>query len=1070
MRVSLWKKVFASFSSLFAVTLALALWLAYGLNVLHDSRHALRLLSDFRVQLRALQNLHPPTPQESDLFEHADMETELARAGALVDRLLALSPPLDAQRRASLLSVRATLASYGRFYDELSERYKVDRAFPEATFAFFSGYWLQGVTKVHAPEVEARLDRVLWLCNRWYHERNPAWIAELRVQAAELGPLMADEDARVKLLDLVQQAERNADNYQTIRERQAELRQLLDQLARLANETIFAIEARDERDRRQLEITLYALLGLALLLTLGLWLLTAGYFRRFLAAQRQAIAAIQAGQFDYPMPRLADDELGDLAHFLKALALNLKSSDLELRLAASTFETHEAILMTDAEARILRVNRAFLRLTGYAETEVMGRDPQVFQASDGDPRLLARIRHALRRAGQWTGEALCLRKTGERIPVWLSVTAVLDARLDVTHYVGHVVDLSALHAQRRTIERKVAEEQVLGELLRLSLEPLALEPYLERCLATLLNALPWLSAQRSGCIFLAEELLARPASAQAPLAGMRLVAARLGAGMGSEVCQRIGLGGCLCSEAARRRKIVQVGGLGGAAALKRGCCEPSLGQYSVPIMRGERVLGVLACHLPPDHARDPAEAAFLRRVADILSMGVMHHHAETEMHFQASHDSLTRLPNRHLLLSHLGTALARARRHGHVGALLFIDLDNFKTINDSLGHPVGDCLLQEVGERLKATQRQEDTAARLGGDEFVVLLSELADDEERAAARAEQVAVKVLDSLTQPCLVGGQELHVTASMGIALFPGDARSPDDVIRKADTAMYRAKDEGRNTFRHFLPEMQAAVEERLRIQTELRRALTEDQLCLHYQPQVDQDGRLVGAEALVRWNHPERGLLGPDHFIPIAEQNGQILAMGDWVLRSACRQLAAWSASPPHSVAINVSPLQFAQDGFVDSVERVLAESGADPRRLMLEVTESVVLGSVEAAAEKMRHLRRLGIRFSLDDFGTGYSSLAYLKRLPLSELKIDRSFVRDIHHDRDDANLVETIIALASRMGLEVIAEGVESERQLRFLIESGCRGFQGYYFGRPMPVEAFEAFMEAPSCPTEPAG
>jgi diguanylate cyclase (GGDEF)-like protein/PAS domain S-box-containing protein len=431
---------------------------------------------------------------------------------------------------------------------------------------------------------------------------------------------------------------------------------------------------------------------------------------------------------------------------------------------------------------------------------------------------------------------------------------------------------------------------------------------------------------------------------------------------------------------------------------------------------------------------------------------------------QATFDALTDLPNRRLLLDRLNQALARCWRHGHFGAVLFIDLDNFKSINDSLGHPIGDALLQEVAKRLRETLREEDTSARLGGDEFVVLFSELSDKEEQAANLAQLGAEKLQMAISVPYEIQDHVLHLTPSIGIAMLPMDDEDADDILKYADTAMYRAKDAGRNAIRFFLPSMQLAAVERLNLQNDLRQALVRDEFYLHFQPQVDASGNLVGAEALLRWEHPERGNVAPGSFIMVAEETGQILAIGERVLERALDRLNAWvdeiSESSFRNLAINVSPQQFRQSGFVMQIERLLAETGAKPEYLTLELTEGVLVENLEDTIKKMETLKKLGIRFSIDDFGTGYSSLSYLKRLPLDELKIDRSFIRDIIIDPSDANLVETIIAMARHLGLEVVAEGVETKEQLDFLLEKGCKFFQGYYFSHPQPVENFTELLK----------
>ncbi|MBT9513687.1 MAG: EAL domain-containing protein [Acidovorax sp.] len=429
--------------------------------------------------------------------------------------------------------------------------------------------------------------------------------------------------------------------------------------------------------------------------------------------------------------------------------------------------------------------------------------------------------------------------------------------------------------------------------------------------------------------------------------------------------------------------------------------------------------------------------------------------AEAQIQRLAFYDELTGLPNRRLLMDRLERAVAASTREGCHGALLFLDLDNFKGINDTLGHEWGDRLLVQVGARVSACVRATDTVARLGGDEFVVVIEGLHAEEAEAAAEAEAVAQKVLAALNQPYQVDGCEMHSTPSIGIALFL-DAQQPvQELLKRADLAMYQAKAQGRNMLCFFDPDMQAAASARSALEGDIRQGVARNEFLLHYQPVVDEAGQLLGAEALVRWNHPQRGMVPPADFIPLAEQTGLILPLGRQVLAMACSQLAAWAADPTKAgwtLAVNVSAQEFRQPDFVQDVLSVLRASGADARRLKLELTESLLLHDVEDSILKMQALRTLGVGFSLDDFGTGYSSLSYLKRLPLDQLKIDQSFVRDVLTDPNDAAIACTIITLARSLGLDVVAEGVETEGQRAFLLRNGCKRFQGYLFGRPGPV------------------
>lgn len=424
--------------------------------------------------------------------------------------------------------------------------------------------------------------------------------------------------------------------------------------------------------------------------------------------------------------------------------------------------------------------------------------------------------------------------------------------------------------------------------------------------------------------------------------------------------------------------------------------------------------------------------------------------AEERVMHLANHDALTGLPNRRLLIDRLGQALALAHRENHQVAVLFMDLDRFKTINDSLGHMKGDALLQNVARRLSETLREGDTVSRLGGDEFVIVLPSL--DQPKAA---EKVALKLVDALAPPIDLGGQELRVSASIGISLFPEDGRDTETLLRNADSAMYHAKDMGRNNYQFFMEQMNVAAAERLRLENDLHRALERQEFELHFQPRVSvANGLACGIEALIRWRHPERGLVLPEHFIPVAEDTGLIVPIGEWVINEACRQGTAWCAAglPKLPVAVNLSPRQFRQSNLVDTVARAIERYGWPCKLLELEITEGVLMQQTSETLKTLEALNRLGVGLAIDDFGTGYSSLSYLKRFPVDFLKIDQSFVRDIAVDPDDATIVTAIIGLAHNLGLTVVAEGVENASQLDFIRDAGCDEAQGYHIGRPMPA------------------
>jgi diguanylate cyclase (GGDEF)-like protein/PAS domain S-box-containing protein len=436
--------------------------------------------------------------------------------------------------------------------------------------------------------------------------------------------------------------------------------------------------------------------------------------------------------------------------------------------------------------------------------------------------------------------------------------------------------------------------------------------------------------------------------------------------------------------------------------------------------------------------------------------------AEQKIHQLAFFDALTGLPNRRLLLDRLNQAVAASDRNDCYAALMFLDLDDFKKLNDSRGHDMGDLLLIEVARRLQNCVRDGDSVARIGGDEFVVVLEMLSQHKEVAGLQAELVGEKIRTALNAPYQLNQYAHHTTPSIGIVLFRGHEENIDNLLKFADTAMYQAKAAGRNAIRNYDPDMQATLEARVQMEVELRSALSQQQFRLYYQIQVDSQRRPVGAEVLLRWVHPERGLISPLQFISVCEQTGLILPLGLWVLARACEQLKLWqddALTRDLVLAVNVSATQFRQADFVPEVERVLKESGANPSRLKLELTESVVLEQVEETILKMREINRLGVGFSMDDFGTGYSSLQYLKRLPLDQIKIDQSFVRDIATDPNDAAIVQTVIAMTEAMGLTVIAEGVETEAQFEFLDLRGCNAFQGYLFSKPVPLDQFEALL-----------
>lgn len=558
-----------------------------------------------------------------------------------------------------------------------------------------------------------------------------------------------------------------------------------------------------------------------------------------------------------------------------------RETEAEMRLAAVAFQTQEGIMVTDADSVILRVNDAFVNITGYAPEECVGKTASILRSGKQDSAFYKDMWHAIVTTGGWEGELWNRRKNGEIYPERLVITGVRNEEGKIVNYVGTFTDI--------TMNRASAE-----------------------------------------------------------------------------------------------------------------------------------------------------------KIRDL-----------------AFYDTLTHLPNRRLFMDRLHQAMTMNARSGQKGALFLLDLDNFKTINDTLGHDMGDALLQQVAERIKFTLREEDTVARLGGDEFVILVADLGRDALEAADKARDVGIKLQSPLNQPYRLGTQLHQNSPSIGVTIFSGNERA-EDLVKQADIAMYQAKRAGKNTLRFFDQQMQEAVNAHAALERDLRIALDRKQFELYYQIQVDNAGRAIGAEALIRWNHPERGLVSPGSFIPVAEDSGLIVEIGDWVLEQACIQLKAWEGSPDTRdlvLAVNLSSASFRPSQDFDVLLEIVKRHRINPTRLKIEITESLLLDDVERITNFLRELKAIGIRLAMDDFGTGYSSLSYLKRLPIDQVKIDQSFVRDIAEDENDRAIVETIIAMARSLKMGVIAEGVETDEQKEFLIGKGCMAFQGYLFGKPLPLDQFETLL-----------
>jgi diguanylate cyclase (GGDEF)-like protein/PAS domain S-box-containing protein len=689
--------------------------------------------------------------------------------------------------------------------------------------------------------------------------------------------------------------------------------------------------------------------------------------------------------------------------------------DKEDRYRASFDQAAVGILHTSLEGRILKCNECFARIVGYSPEELVGSNFQEITPPEDRDSGKSAANHLLSgEASSASFEKRYLRRDGSLTWVTLTISIQHDDEGRPLFFLTLVQDINA---------RKQAEE-LLGaaqEALRLSEERYrtAFQMSLDSINLNRLSDGIYVDCNKA---FLETTGYAR-----------------------EEVIGHSSIELNIWENPANRSKLVEI-------LHRQGVCRNF--EARLRKKKGE-MFWVLMSASVIELEGIPCVLSISRDISDVKT-------AQDEIRHLAFYDPLTELPNRRLLLERLRQTVTASKRCGRQRALLFIDLDNFKSLNDTLGHAVGDLLLKEVGERLTGCVRAVDTAARVGGDEFVVILEDLGRTSEEAAARAGSVAEKILASITQPYVLAGRECRSTASMGITVFGDGNESSSAILQQADIAMYQAKAAGREAIRFFAPALQSAVNARAALEGELHQGIRNREFELWYQPQVD-GGRVVGAEALLRWNHPRRGVLLPAEFISLAEETGLIVALGNQVLEDACRQLAVWAQRRETawlSVAVNVSPRQFRQADFADRVLAVLETTGANPRSLELEITESLLVEDMEEAIAIMNALRSRGLRLSLDDFGTGYSSLAYLKRLPLDRLKIDSSFVRDMLADAKSKAIAHAIIWLSREMNLPVLAEGVETEEQRAWLAGLGCHAYQGYLFSPPVPVEQFQLLLD----------
>ncbi len=724
----------------------------------------------------------------------------------------------------------------------------------------------------------------------------------------------------------------------------------------------------------------------------------------------------------------------------------MKAAEVELRISAVAFEAHEAIMITDHETNIVRVNERFRDLTGFSLDEVYGQKPSLFKSGLHDQDFYKQMWRDLNLYGYWQGEIYNKKKSGDIFPEWLSISVVKDKKGQISHYVSHFRDITEIKLQEEHIRRTVGEEKVLSKLLQLSFEPLEL--FLQHAAEELVSV-DWLNILPHCGIFLNENngegwVLKLIANHNLP---MELV----------ESCTKVSFGKCFCGKAAAEQQLQFINYSENKSSERCKNMAPQ-GHFNVPILDGEKVLGVIVLFVAQEHQQKDYEANFLKRVADTLSLCISRKQAEAQAQYLAYHDGLTKLPNRLLLIDRLKQIIASDKRNNRYSALMYIDFDRFKNINDSLGHPVGDALLIEIAKRFSRIVRAEDTVARLGGDEFVVVITDIVPEHDAAILEARTVAEKLQATIAEEFHVMEHVLFTSLSAGIVIITGEESDPDTLLMQADTAMYKAKESGRDKVKFFLPEMQDVADKRLNLEKELRYALERDELHLFYQPQFNQHNELFGAEALLRWQHKKHGMISPADFIPIAEETGLILPIGEWVLHTACEQIKAWQHLQGfRHISVNVSPAQFRQADFVETVKHVVAATRIDPKKLTLEITEGIMVSQGDEVIKKMAALKRLGVHFSIDDFGTGFSSLAYLKRFPVDQLKIDKSFVDDICSEDENAQvIIETIIVMAERLGFEIIAEGVETKEQLTFLKSRKCWNYQGYYFSKALERKDFE--------------
>ena len=751
-----------------------------------------------------------------------------------------------------------------------------------------------------------------------------------------------------------------------------------------------------------------ALVALGLLFMATLLFLTRRYITAPFGQLANLAQRLAAGDLDARLEIQGQGEAAVLAESLHRMAARIERNiailhENEERLSVTLDSIGDAVLVTDEKGLITRMNSEAERLTGWKEEEALSRPlGEVFHivnARTGEPAIdpVARVLREGKVVGLANHTAL-ISRDGSEYQIADSAAPIRTREGEILGVVMVFHDVTEAYQAQENLARLTRQLQDLTNALPDPVFVLSREgEYLE-----IFGGPPRLLVSSR------ETLLGRRVDEMLPEPQATLVLDTIEKTLVSE--------------------------------------SPQLVEYELEVPAGKRFF---EGHCAPFHVKGREAVVWLAR--DITRRK----QAEEDAARLALYDPLTGLPNRRMFLERLEQALARAHRIGENGALLFIDLDHFKSINDTMGHLTGDLVLQEVAARIRPILRTEDMASRLGGDEFVVLLEDLGADKISASERAEAVAHKLHEAFLEPILIEGESLHLSFSAGIVVFPDNA-APEELIKRADIAMYRAKETGRDRVCFFSREFQEIAEERLQIQRDLRQGIDEDQLLLYIQPRVDTRGRWRGGEVLVRWQHPSRGLLAPAAFVPIAEESGLIISLDRWVISRTIHRLALEQLPEGFSgLSVNLSGPLMLQKGFVEEMETWLAYAGLEAQKVELEITERLLLTDQQAAVQVINGLRDFGIRFAIDDFGTGYSSLRYLQRLPLDRLKIDRSFVARLPDHSGDAAIVETILAMARHLELDVIGEGVEHEQQQQFLADRGCRRFQGFLYARPMPWETF---------------